>query len=71
MDEESVVDVLLGCEKLQVTLPRLKLVGAAQRVLGMVGDVEEYCLELLVGQFDSLISSSAFRLGFSANVSNF
>uniref|UniRef100_A0A914HFZ2 BTB domain-containing protein n=1 Tax=Globodera rostochiensis TaxID=31243 RepID=A0A914HFZ2_GLORO len=61
MDEENVVDVLLGCEKLQVTLPRLKSAGAAHRVLGVVADVEEYCLELILAQFDLLISSRAFR----------
>ncbi|KAL3081926.1 hypothetical protein niasHT_037104 [Heterodera trifolii] len=72
VDEENVVDVLLGCEKLQVILPRLKSAAAAQRVLRMLADVEEYCLELVRAQFDSLISSRAFRTlgkGLALNLS--
>ncbi|KAL3119973.1 hypothetical protein niasHT_007101 [Heterodera trifolii] len=72
VDEENFVDVLLGCEKLQVILPRLKSAAAAQRVLRMLADVEEYCLELIRAQFDSLISSRAFRTlgkGLALNLS--
>ncbi|KAL7070116.1 hypothetical protein ACQ4LE_010171 [Meloidogyne hapla] len=60
IDEENVVDVLLGCEKLNLALPRVKQQIAAQQVLRLVNDVEEYCMEFLTTSLDSLIQSKAF-----------
>jgi hypothetical protein len=60
VDEENVIEVLLGCEKLQLALSRLKVQLQAQRVAKMVRDVEEYCLEFLANSFDVLIQSRAF-----------
>nr|CAD2134241.1 unnamed protein product [Meloidogyne enterolobii] len=60
IDEENVVDVLLGCEKLNLALPRVKQQISAQQVLRLVNDVEEYCMEFLTSSLDSLIQSKAF-----------
>jgi hypothetical protein len=58
--EENVIEVLLGCEKLQVGLSRMKLQQHAQAVQTLVADVAEYCTEFLVTSLDSLIQSESF-----------
>ncbi|KAI1718748.1 BTB/POZ domain-containing protein [Ditylenchus destructor] len=70
--EENVIDTLLGCEKLQIGLPRVKAKQAAERVQYLIGDVVEYCMEFLSTSFDLVIGSDSFSnqgRGFALNLS--
>ncbi|KAI6232530.1 BTB/POZ domain-containing protein 8 [Aphelenchoides besseyi] len=60
INEETVVDVLLGCEKLQIALPRLKTQSASQFVQRLVADTVEFCTDFLVSAFDGVIASKSF-----------
>uniref|UniRef100_A0A915EQN6 BTBD8 BACK domain-containing protein n=1 Tax=Ditylenchus dipsaci TaxID=166011 RepID=A0A915EQN6_9BILA len=70
--EENVIDVLLGCEKLQMGLPRAKSQQAAQVVQQLVINVVEYCMEFLTNSFDLVVSSKSLTnhgKGFALNLS--
>ncbi|CEF69502.1 BTB/POZ-like domain and BTB/POZ fold domain and BTB/POZ domain-containing protein [Strongyloides ratti] len=60
IDQECVIDVLLSCEKLQVSLPRSKLPQAAESVKLLVNEVIEYCIEFIGTSFDLLLESRSF-----------
>lgn len=66
--ETTVIDVLLGCEKLQVALPRIKAQHSSQFVQRLVNDIVEFSTDFLITAFDAVISSKAFaqqgRVGF-------
>ncbi|KAE9551899.1 hypothetical protein FO519_004890 [Halicephalobus sp. NKZ332] len=61
ISEESIIDVLLGCEKLQASLPRIKSTQLADVVQGLVGDVVEYCTDFLISSFDLVVGSKSFK----------
>uniref|UniRef100_A0A0K0FVA1 BTB domain-containing protein n=1 Tax=Strongyloides venezuelensis TaxID=75913 RepID=A0A0K0FVA1_STRVS len=60
IDQECVIDVLLSCEKLQISLPRSKLPQAAEIVKLLVNEVIEYCIEFIGTSFDLLLESQNF-----------
>uniref|UniRef100_A0A0N5A654 BTB domain-containing protein n=1 Tax=Parastrongyloides trichosuri TaxID=131310 RepID=A0A0N5A654_PARTI len=60
IDQECVIDVLLSCEKLQISLPRSKLPQAAEAVKFLVNEVVEYCVEFIATSFDLLLESQSF-----------
>ncbi|KAK0405600.1 hypothetical protein QR680_018079 [Steinernema hermaphroditum] len=60
INEENVIDTILGCEKLQISLPRSKSQSAADQVQAMVSEVVDFSTEFLVQQFDAVVASSAF-----------
>ncbi|TKR82685.1 hypothetical protein L596_016373 [Steinernema carpocapsae] len=60
VNEENVIDTFLGCEKLQISLPRSKSQSAADYVQNMVNEVIEFCTEFLVQSFDAVVASNAF-----------
>lgn len=60
VNDESVIDVLLGCEKLQIALPRIKAQHASLFVQKMVNDVVEYCTDFLIASLDLVVTSPAF-----------
>uniref|UniRef100_A0A1I7XW47 BTB domain-containing protein n=1 Tax=Heterorhabditis bacteriophora TaxID=37862 RepID=A0A1I7XW47_HETBA len=60
MDDETVIDIILGCERLQVALPRSKAESAAV-VLSMVDDVLEVAMQFLIHSFHLVITSKAFQ----------
>uniref|UniRef100_A0A914QLU0 BTB domain-containing protein n=1 Tax=Panagrolaimus davidi TaxID=227884 RepID=A0A914QLU0_9BILA len=62
IDEELLIDTLLGCEKLQASLSRAKSQQLAESVLTLVNDVIEYCTEFLISSFDLILGSNAFKL---------
>jgi hypothetical protein len=62
IDEELLIDTLLGCEKLQASLSRTKSQQLAESVLTLVNDVIEYCTEFLISSFDLILGSNAFKL---------
>uniref|UniRef100_A0A914YFZ7 BTB domain-containing protein n=1 Tax=Panagrolaimus superbus TaxID=310955 RepID=A0A914YFZ7_9BILA len=61
IDEELLIDTLLGCEKLQASLSRTKSQQLAESVLSLVNDVIEYCTEFLISSFDLILGSTAFK----------
>ena len=72
ISEESIIDVLLGCEKLQASLPRIKSVQLSEVVQGLVADVVEYCTDFLISSFDLVVGSKAFKThgrGLALNLS--
>uniref|UniRef100_A0A1I8AP14 BTB domain-containing protein n=1 Tax=Steinernema glaseri TaxID=37863 RepID=A0A1I8AP14_9BILA len=60
VNEENVIDTFLGCERLQISLPRSKAQSAADLVQNMVAEVVEFSTEFLVQQFDAVVASNAF-----------
>uniref|UniRef100_A0AC35TSD2 BTB domain-containing protein n=1 Tax=Rhabditophanes sp. KR3021 TaxID=114890 RepID=A0AC35TSD2_9BILA len=60
IDSESVIDVLLSCEKLQISLPRSKLPHAAESVKLLVNELIEYCVEFVGTSFDLILESTSF-----------
>lgn len=61
INEESIIETLLGCEKLQVGLPRIKSQQLAESSQSLVNDVIEYCTEFLISSFDLVLGSKAFK----------
>lgn len=61
IDEELLIDTLLGCEKLQASLSRTKSQQLAESVLILVNDVLEYCTAFLISSFDLILGSTAFK----------
>lgn len=51
------MDILLGCEKLQMTLPKNKTGEAAA---GLVACLFDNCLEFLAANFDEVLASQGF-----------
>lgn len=60
INESTVIDVLLGCEKLQISLPRIKAQHFSQFVQRLVNDVVEFSTDFLITAFDAVIASKAF-----------
>ncbi|CAD5234723.1 unnamed protein product [Bursaphelenchus xylophilus] len=58
--DESVIEVLLGCEKLQIALPRIKAQHSSIYVQKMVNDVVEYCTDFLISSLDLVVQSKLF-----------
>ncbi|KAH7714080.1 BTB/POZ domain-containing protein 8 [Aphelenchoides avenae] len=70
--EDNVIEVLLGCEKLQVALARVKAQQPAQMVQQMVTDIVEYCTDFLISSFDLIVASTSFSAqgkGLALNLS--
>uniref|UniRef100_A0A914V2R9 BTBD8 BACK domain-containing protein n=1 Tax=Plectus sambesii TaxID=2011161 RepID=A0A914V2R9_9BILA len=60
LNSETVIDVLLGCEKLQVTLPRSKASSASEAVAALVSDLLDSAMSFLASQLDQVIASQSF-----------
>lgn len=60
MDDESVIDIILSCERLQVSLARSKS-DSAMSVLGMVDDILDVAMQFLVHSFHLVVTSKAFQ----------
>ncbi|CAI4226023.1 unnamed protein product [Auanema sp. JU1783] len=60
MDDETVIDTILGCERLQISLPRSKAEGSVN-VLSMVDDVLEVSMQFLVHSFHLVVTSKSFQ----------
>uniref|UniRef100_A0A914E8R3 BTB domain-containing protein n=1 Tax=Acrobeloides nanus TaxID=290746 RepID=A0A914E8R3_9BILA len=61
LNEESLIDTLLGCEKLQLSLPRIKAQHLAEAVQKLVADVVEFCTDFLISSFDLVLGSKSLR----------
>ncbi|CAD5229078.1 unnamed protein product [Bursaphelenchus okinawaensis] len=60
VNDESVIDVLLGCEKLQIALPRIKAQHSSIYVQKLVNDTIEYCTDFLISSLDLVVQSKVF-----------
>uniref|UniRef100_A0A0N5AVM0 BTB domain-containing protein n=1 Tax=Syphacia muris TaxID=451379 RepID=A0A0N5AVM0_9BILA len=61
MDEETVIDVVLGCERLQASLPYSRTGKASETVQSLVSDVLDFAQEFLLQSFDAVILSESFQ----------
>ncbi|KAK5969301.1 BTB/POZ domain protein [Trichostrongylus colubriformis] len=60
MDDETLIDTILGCERLQAALPRSKS-ESALAVLLLVDDVLEVAMQFLVHSFHLVVTSRSFQ----------
>uniref|UniRef100_A0A183GME1 BTB domain-containing protein n=1 Tax=Heligmosomoides polygyrus TaxID=6339 RepID=A0A183GME1_HELPZ len=60
MDDETLIDTILGCERLQIALPRSKS-ESALAVLLLVDDVLEVAMQFLVHSFHLVVTSRSFQ----------
>uniref|UniRef100_A0A7E4VFN7 BTB domain-containing protein n=1 Tax=Panagrellus redivivus TaxID=6233 RepID=A0A7E4VFN7_PANRE len=61
VNEETIIETLLGAEKLQASLPRIKTAALAESVQSLVADVVEYCTDFLTSSFDLVVGSKSFK----------
>ncbi|KHJ89565.1 hypothetical protein OESDEN_10607, partial [Oesophagostomum dentatum] len=60
LDDETLIDTILGCERLQIALPRSKS-ESALAVLLLVDDVLEVAMQFLVHSFHLVVTSRSFQ----------
>ncbi|KJH49792.1 BTB/POZ domain protein [Dictyocaulus viviparus] len=60
LDDETVIDTILGCERLQVALPRSKS-ESALAVLLLVDDVLDVAMQFLIHSFHLVVTSQSFK----------
>lgn len=60
MDDETVIDTILGCERLQAALPRSKSESAVT-VLSLVDDVLDVAMQFIVHSFHLVVTSKSFQ----------
>ncbi|CAB3410145.1 unnamed protein product [Caenorhabditis bovis] len=60
MDDETVIDVILSCERLQVAMSRSKS-DSAIAVLQMVDDILDVAMQFLVHSFHLVVTSKSFQ----------
>ncbi|CAI5456754.1 unnamed protein product [Caenorhabditis angaria] len=61
MDDETVIEIILSCERLQVALSRSKS-DSAISVLQLVDDILDVAMQFLVQTFHLVISSKSFQM---------
>ncbi|KAK6759667.1 hypothetical protein RB195_021320 [Necator americanus] len=60
LDDETLIDTILGCERLQIALPRSKS-ESSLAVLLLVDDVLEVAMQFLVHSFHLVVTSRSFQ----------
>ncbi|KAE9414643.1 hypothetical protein Angca_004467 [Angiostrongylus cantonensis] len=60
LDDETLIDTILGCERLQIALPRSKS-ESSLAVLLMVDDVFEVAMQFLIHSFHLVVTSQSFQ----------
>ncbi|PAV82709.1 hypothetical protein WR25_27194 isoform B [Diploscapter pachys] len=60
LNDETVIETMLGCERLQVALPRLKAESASQ-VLSLVDDILNVSMQYLTHSFHLVVTSKSFK----------